>query len=206
MAAPLIVEFHGAEISLDLEKVDRSDLYGYVDVETLDDLGRPCRLVTLAPDGRTLIGAGGTAFGYLSIDGLWLDRDVLQPVDVNGQVLQPVPSSFSARVPLTQEQQATIEELLDHNIRSVYMLSTGGEWSGLKEGLAGGAIYRFPFSYRGGLNPDVAFMLQGADGNVFLLVGSPTAIEYAGLAEAAAAVEEEGEPKAEDEDLDFAMF
>ena len=60
MGKPLIVKFAGAEIPLSLSKVERSDLYGFVETETLDEKGRKCTSATLADDGRSLIGPEAT--------------------------------------------------------------------------------------------------------------------------------------------------
>jgi len=200
----LVLRYSGQEIPFDLEKVDRADIYGYAEVETYSDAGRPCKLATLAQDGKTLVGPGGTATAYVSPDGLWLERTNLSPVTVEGEELQPVPSSFSA--PIDLAVPASIEQLLDHSIRSVYLLASEAEWSPLRNELARGVVYQFPFSYRGGLNPDTGFLLEGADKNVFLLVGSPTRLEFVGLAQVAAAADAEDEVEEDDDGLDFSMF
>ena len=67
-----------------IDKVDRSKLYGSVEVETRDTCGLKCQLATLASDGRTLIQSGGIAFGYLGRDGEWLQRSELTAVDARG--------------------------------------------------------------------------------------------------------------------------
>jgi len=69
MAKPLVLRVGGVELPFALSKVDRSEFYGYVDVETLDARGRRCSTATLADDGRTVVGPGGTAFACVSPDG-----------------------------------------------------------------------------------------------------------------------------------------
>lgn len=204
MARPLVLRFAGSELPFSLEKVDRSDLYGYVEVQTLDDLGRPCSVATLGADGQTLIGSGGSASAYLLPDGLWTRQQELRPVNPEGETLEPSPSSFSA--PVDVEHRATVEELLDHVIRSVYLLNTPDDWGPLHAELAAGAIFTFPFSYRGGLNPETAFVLQSADGGVFMLVGSAGRVEFVGLAQTATPADEAEETEDEDDGLDFSMF
>ncbi len=49
--------------------------------------------------------------------------------------------------------------------------------SGLIEKLKGGSIYKFSYSYRGGLEADIAFLLCNDAGDIFMAVGSATAIE-----------------------------
>ena len=46
MAKPLVLSFGGAQISCALCKVERSDLYGFVEIETLDEKGQKCTLAT----------------------------------------------------------------------------------------------------------------------------------------------------------------
>ncbi len=203
MAKPLVLAFGGADLAFDIERVDRSRLYGTVDVEALDEKGRRCDLATLADDGRTVIGRGGTALGMLSPEGAWLEKSQLRPVDVEGKPVVPVPSTYSAPVPLSKK--ATIEEYLSHNIRSVYVVRAQGDASAIVKELQGGAIFTFPYSFRGGLEADAAFLLGGKDGNVFLAVGNPTKIRFVGL-EQAGALTEEGPEEEEEEALDFGMM
>jgi hypothetical protein len=203
MPRSLTFQLNGADIACSPEKVDRSKLYGFIDVEALDGKGRKCSLVTLADDGRTLVGTGGSAFGQLSPDGEWLDKATLKPVDVAGKQITPVPSSYSAPVPLTQT--ATIEEYLSHNIKGVYVLRAETDVTALAAELKKGTIYTFPYSFRGGLEADVGFLLAAADGQLFLAVGQPTTIHFVGLEQAATLSEEETTEES-DEDVDFSMM
>jgi hypothetical protein len=202
VAKPLVFQFGDRELAFTMNKVDRSKLYGYKEAEALDDQGRPCELATLASDGRTLVGRGGTAFGYLSVDGNWCKKETLRPIDVEGQQIQSVPSSFSA--PIKLFENAAVDEYLRHNIRLVYQLTSEGETADLTAELTRGTIFKFPYSYRGGLEADTGFLLQGDDGNVFLAVGNPTKVEFIGLQQMAIS-EEEGELD-ETELMDFDMI
>src|SRR5262245_38761599 len=180
MARPLVFQFNGSDVALAMCKVDRSDLYGFVDTEALDEKGRKCSTGSLASDGQTVIGSGGTSIANLAHDGKWVEKADLSPVDRDGKKLTPVPSSFSA--PIALKETATIDEYLSHSIRSVYQMTCEGEaWAPLQAELKKGTIFSFPYSFRGGLQPDAAFLLLGADGNVFLAIGSPTKIEFVGL-------------------------
>src|SRR5436853_572380 len=100
MAKPLVLAFGGVELPFTLSKVERSDLYGFVEIETLDEKGRRCTLATLADDGRSVITSGGTAIISLSPDGTWIEKKTLTPTDHLGTKISPVPSSYSAPVPL----------------------------------------------------------------------------------------------------------
>jgi hypothetical protein len=204
MAKPLVFTFGGSEIPFALSKVERSDLYGFVEIETLDEQGRKCSLATLADDGRSLIPSGGTAMVTLSPEGNWVEKKTLIPTDNQGQKIAPVPSSYAAPVPL--ESTATIDEYLSHDIRAVYQISCETDFGSLMDELKKGTIFQFPYSFRGGLEPDAGFLLLSADGTPFLAVGSPTKLEFVGFEQSAAIVEEEN-PFDDDEDtVDFGMM
>lgn len=202
MAKPLVFQFGDCDLALVMNKVDRSKLYGYKEVEVLDDQGRRCELATLAGDGRTVVGRGGTGIAQLAPDGTWCDKGALRPVNVEGVEIQPVPSSFGA--PIKLFETATVEEYLSHTIRLVYQLTCDADLTDLKAELARGTIFKFPYSFRGGLEADAGFLLANEEGEIFLAVGNPTRIEFIGLAQVAAA-EEEGEVD-ETDLMDFDMI
>jgi hypothetical protein len=204
MAKPLILQFGGKELPVQLDRVTRDDLYGFVEIETLDEQGRPCKSAKLASDGKSIIQSGGTAIACLSPNGEWLERKSLTPVGPDDKPITPVPSTFAAPVPL--DQTASIDELLSHNITSVYRLSAEADIGELVQSLQGGQIFRFPFSFRGGLMADVAFLLLSADGTPFLLIGHPAKFEFIGF-EQPAAIDDEADGADEDEEsLDFSMM
>lgn len=204
MSKALTVQYKGREISLAIEKVDRTRLYGYVETEVLDDSGRRCQLVTLNGDGHTLAGRGDTANVLLSPTRDWRERSELKPVDAAGKPITPVPSTFAA--PVALDDTATIDEYLSHNIHLVYRLTCEGDMEDLCADLRSGTVYRFPFSYRGGLEAFPAFLLAGGDGNVFLTVGTEANLLYVGLKQAAGPVEDETGDEDEEDLLDFSMM
>lgn len=201
MAKPLTVEFRGETVEFALEKVDRTKLYGYVETEVHDEAGNRCELATLAGDGHSVVGKGGAALAYLSADGLWQKKADLKPVDVHGAVIAPVKSTFDA--PVALDRTATVDEYLSHNIHLVYQLTPNTEPAGLATELKTGTIFQFPFSYRGGLEASAGFLLHGSDGNTFLCVGSPTALEFVGLSAPAAPIADDIAATEDDESLDF---
>ncbi len=188
MAKPLVFRLGASEFALEMNKVDRAKLYGYKDVEILDDSGQRCEMATLAEDGHTIIARGGTGMGYLSADGNWCDKSQLKPVDLSGQAITPVTSSFQA--PIDLAEPTTMEDYLEHTIRSVYVME-GSVAPELIEKLKSGAIYKFAYSYRGGIEADVAFLLTNDADELFMAVGSSTELEYVGLQNVADSVEEE---------------
>ena len=204
MARPLIFTYEKKELPCQINKVDRSKLYGSVKQEAVDDDGNPCRLVTMGSDGKTLIPMGGTAFAYIGSDGRWCDKDSLTPVDLEGEEIEPVKSSFSAPIPLKQKVDVT--EYLSHNIRLVYQLDPEEDMPDklLKE-LKDGTIYQFPFSYRGGLEADAGFMLTDPEGAIWMCVGKPTRIQFVGFEQSGGVpeVDEEEEEDAVGDLMDF---
>lgn len=203
----LQLSYEGNELSCGISKVDRRKLYGYTETEVVDsETEQICSLATLASDGRTLIPSGGVALAYVSPKGLWKTKDELKPVDLEGEEITPVTSTFKESVELTET--ATPEDFLDHNIRMVYQLSTeGGFPKELLKALSEGTIFRFSFSYRGGLVPDEAFILQGADDTVWMAVGKRTEVHLIGQEQVGASTSEEETPAEDDSDpLDFGMM
>jgi hypothetical protein len=164
-----------------------------------------CELATLADDGCTLIGRGGTGSGYGSATGLWCDKKSLKPIDLEGQEIQPVPSSFDAPIPLSVVED--VDTYLNHNLRSVYLMSSVEESDPLVDELRKGTIFTFPFSYRGGLEADTGFLLMGQDGNIFFVMGSEAKLQFVGLAQSQGLNEEEESPTEDSDDLmDFGMI
>lgn len=205
MAKPLVFQWRDRQISFQMAKVDRARLYGFKESEVLDDQGARCNLATLAQDGQTVVGRGGTALGTLTVDGTWIEKNQLKPVDPAGQTIQPVASSFAAPVPLVD--QASPEEYLDCAVRAVYLMETSDDIAPLADELVQGTIYRFPYSFRGGLEPDQGFLLANGEGKVFCAIGKPAKVEFLGLAQTAAAVEDEETDIEEDADaMDFSMM
>ena len=205
MARALEFVFKGQSFKGSIDKVDRSGLYGSVDVETRDRTGLRCAVATLASDGRTLIQSGGTAIGYLSPQGRWLERGDLVPVDARGNRVNAVGSSFDA--PIALEMRATPERFLDHTIRLAYAIDALDPVpAALAAELESGAIFKFDFSYRGGLSADPAFMLKGADGTLWMLVGNESNLNFVGLAQAAGLADNDDAADAETDELDFEMM
>lgn len=183
--------FEGRRFACSISKVDRRKLYGAVDIETIDVDGGECALASLARDGKTLIPFGGTAAGYVNPDGEWVFRKDLNPVDLDGEELEMVASSFDA--PLELGETASIEEFLDHSVRLVYRLdaaesestANGDMDAEFVRRIESGEIFRTGFSYRGGVSADPAFIMQGQDNAVWLLIAAVNQIDYVSLEQAA---------------------
>ena len=84
-------------------------------------------------------------------------------------------------------------------------VQTDDDTSDLMHELQRGTIFTFPYSYRGGLEADTAFLLLGDDGNIFLAVGNRTKVEFIGLQQTATVVDEDGDTD-ETDLMDFDMI
>lgn len=184
MARALILSLDGQEFPVQMQKVDRDKLYGTVELEAFDAEGYKVALQILDTDGKTLIGTGGTALATLDETGNSIDRKTLTPVTPDGEVIEPVPSSFGAPNPVSL---ATIDDYLSHTVKSIYILTPpeGSDFKLLEDALKGDNIYKFDFSYRGGLEYDAAFLV-GNDAGVFMVIGTNTNINFVTLSQAVA--------------------
>ena len=205
MPKPIRFSQDGKQLVFQMEKVDRSKLYGFKELVVQVENDQSCELATLAEDGKTLVGKGGTGIGQMTADGKWTDKTQLKPIDLEGNEITPVPSSFAAPIELTQE--TTMDDYLDHNIRLIYRLNVDSESATEEElisKLSDGAIFKFPYSYRGGLEADVGFILFNEDQEIFFVVGESTIVDFVGLQQVATPVSDED---TEETDLmDFSMM
>jgi len=203
MPRPLILSVDGREFPVQIVKINREDLYGSVEIEAFDEKGKPAELLILAPDGKTLIGKGGTALATLDAKGNSISRTELNVVGANGEALERVESSFDKSNEL---RKADVDDYLSMIVKSVYSIGAVGEESisHLVDLLSDGRIYRFPFSYRGGVEYDDAFVI-GNGKDAFLVIGKQAVMQFAKLGQAAKL-----EPIEEDEisadDLDFDLL
>jgi hypothetical protein len=203
MPRQLILSLDGREFPVTLVKIDRDKLYGSVEVEAFDEKGREASLRVLAADGKTLIDKGGTALTTVNEKGTSVDRPSLSAVDADGDKIEPVPSSFNEPNKL---KKADIDDYLSQMYKSVYLIQPAEENGDIKyllDHLDGDQIYTFPFSWRGGLDYDKAFVL-GSDDEAFMVVGKPAEFEFLRLNQAVAldSVEEQ-EISADDIDFDL---
>ena len=203
MARDLILSLDGNETAVKLMKLDREKLYGEVDIEAFDEKGNEASIKVLAADGKTLIDKGGTALATVSEDGESISRSDLVAVDDDGRKLESVPSSFGQPNVL---KLADLDDYLSQLVKSVYVIepADGADLSFISDHLADGNIYTFPFSYRGGIEHDNAFLL-GKDGDTFMIVGRSANLQYVRLNQAAA-LDTVEETQVSEDDLDFGLL
>lgn len=204
MARQLVLSLDGREFPVSLTKIDRDKLYGSVEVEAFDEKGREASLRVLAADGRTLIDKGGTALTTVNEKGTSVDRTSLRPVGEDGDEIEPVQSSFNAPNVL---DRATSDDYLAQMVKSVYLVQPpdeGGDIKYLLDHLDGEQIFTFPFSWRGGIDYDKAFVL-GADSEAFMVVGKQAEFKFLRLNQAVTLDSSEEQEISED-DLDFDLI
>ena len=201
MPRTLTLSLDGEEFDVRLVKIDREKLYGSVEIEAFDEKGKPAEIKVLDADGRTLMDKGGTALVTVDEKGNSVDRATLKAVNEHGDPIEKVASSFDAPNVL---KKGEADEYLDQLVKSVYVLEPAdGPMDLLMEHLSDGTLYKFPFSYRGGLDHDNAFIV-GSRADAFMVVGRPAALKFVSLNQAAPldAVEEK-EIAAEEIDFDL---
>ena len=199
MAKKLCIRLNGRDFSVIPTKLERRKLYGWNELRVVTPDGKLCQQAGLNSDGITIIPTGNTKNGIIREDGLWMERSELVAFDSEGKEAHKVPSSFDTGIELVD--RTSTEDLLNHNITSVYQL-TGDEGVILASKI-GDNIYRFPFSYRGGYEWSTAFILSNGL-TTFILVGSDGNYDFIGL-EQQGKIDTLEELNFED-DLDFSMF
>ena len=203
MARALVLSLDGNEFPAQLQKIDREKLYGNIEIEAFDEEGNQAFLQILDVDGKTLIDTGGTSLATLDEDGNSVDRKKLTPITSDGEEVQPVPSSFSAPNII---YEATIDEYLSHTVKSVYLLTPpeGSNFDLLEDVLSGDALYKFDFSYRGGLEYDTAFLV-GNKKNIFMIIGVNTTLQFVKLNQPSV-LEPVEEQEISGEEIEFDIF
>jgi hypothetical protein len=182
MPRPLVLSLDGREFDVRILKLDREKLYGKVEIEAFDEKGNPAQLLVLAPDGKTLIDKGGTAFSTVDENGDSISRADLIAVDEEGQKIETVPSSFNQ---INVLKKANVEDYLSQLVKSVYWLDPieKEDKKYLQDHVSAGLIYNFDFSYRGGTEYDNAYVL-GNKSDAFMIVGKAAELEFVKLNQA----------------------
>ncbi len=199
MARKLNISLRGSTFELEPIKLERKKLYGWVETRVTTPEGGICTSASINDDGVTLAAGGSVKMGIITDDGKWAERDEFVTVDIDGNPIEGVPSSFDIGIQL--HQQASEEDILATEISTVYQLNAEGD-NELITAL-GDEIYTFPWSYRGGL-PSTAFIVAIGP-QVFILAGTPFPIEYITLDDHSM-LDDDAEEEFESDDLDFSMF
>jgi hypothetical protein len=183
-----------------ITKVDRDKVYGFVEEKVTDSNGDPCVLAGLLDDGQTIVLPGATALK--TVDGNYneVDKKTLKTVYQDGTDAVLVPSSYEGEVNL---QSATIDELLDLEVTTVYQLffETPEEKSIAQGALKKEPVLRFVFNYRADYEGADAFVVSAQD-EVFILTGRK--LEFQFLKNEQVPLVQSAEET--EEDMDFGML
>lgn len=203
MARPLVLVLDGIEYPVGIVKVDRDKLYGKMEIEAFDEKGRAAEIRVLAADGKTLINKGGTALATVTDKGDSVDRNALVPVNVDGEKIEQVPSSFNQNNIL---EKAEVDNYLLQIVKSVYLMTPfeDADISPLVDQVTAGGLYSFPFSYRGGVEFDSAYVI-GSGKDVFIVTGKQAEVDFIKLNESSVLNNDE-EDEISVDDLDFDLM
>lgn len=203
MARPLVLVLDGVEYPVGITKVDRDKLYGRIEIEAFDEKGREAELRILAADGKTLINKGGTALATITDKGDSVDRNDLVPITEDGDKIESVPSSFNQNNILAK---AEVDDYLLQIVKSVYLVSTfeDADITGLLDQVSAGELYGFPFSYRGGVEYDSAYLI-GSGKDAFIVTGKQAELDFIKLNESSVLNNDE-EDEISVDDLSFDLM
>lgn len=187
----------------ELQKVDRNKLYGWVDTVAVDINGKECHTGSISNDGMHIFSRGSFEQGYLNNAGVWLERDCVQVVDADNQVLEKVESSFNGEIPLMDT--VPVDTYLAQVIKSVYQLDADTQL--LEQVKACSEIYCFPFNYYASHNPDTAFLIEN-EGNLFMTIGQHSGFEFIEMQNIDSTLleDDDDEEESDEDDIDFSMF
>lgn len=199
MAKALIFILANQEFSTTPVKLERKKIYGWTETVATDRAGEVCESAYLSPYDALIIPSGGLAIGAVDSEGRWIDKSKLTAYSSDGTTPLPVlPSSFDC--PINLDVKATVEEFLDNDWEAVYQISDGG-----LAGAIGDDIYKFDFSYRGGVNHNNGYLLATPSG-LFLFSGDCQEFKMVGLAEETSIDETDDTDIEAIDELDFSMF
>ena len=199
MTKELIFKLSGSDFAAAPVKLERKKIYGWTDTVATDINGDVCQSAYLSPDDSLIIPSGGLKQATVDVAGRWLDKSELKAFIEDGSEELPVlPSSFDA--PIALKTKATKEEFLDNDWESVYQLVNPDLATAV-----GDDIYKFEFSYRGGVNHNDAYLMN-TPGGLFLLAGDKQEFQMLALADETT-IDDTEEPVEESiDELDFSMF
>jgi hypothetical protein len=200
VAREIVVSVNGQDTNFTFSKLSRDKLYGKKRRLPMDPEGNPCSRGSLALHGSMIIRSGMTAQGYFDDTGTQLSRRDLVGLGADGAALE----KFDRTLNVSQKaEEAAPTELLNLKVSSVYILETENLDAALKDALAKGKIFSFPFNYNADYQLEKGFIIGNKNG-YFALIGQMTEPDWIGHEPVRAPiVEEEWE---EEDELDFDMF
>ena len=198
MAKELTFTLGGTDYAAAPVKLERKKIYGWTDLVATTKDGEVCASAYLSPDDALIIPSGGLKQGTVDDKGCWVEKGALTAYGEDGKPLPMQPSSFDA--PIALAATATFDEFLDNDWESVYQIMNADLAAAV-----GDKIYKFEFSYRGGVNHNDAYLVNTPAG-LFLFAGDKQEFPLVSLKEETTIDDNEEEPAEEIDELDFSMF
>jgi hypothetical protein len=204
MARSLTVKLQDKGFSLEIEKIDRRKIYGWVDKKAYDRDGNECMLGTLSGDGTQIFGKDCFEQGYLNNSGRWVEKSDLSAA-IGDQVFKDKePSSFNSEIDLNET--ISIDDFLLHTVKNVYLMN-GENAETLKAQITAlDGIPTFKFNYVASYQPDTAFLVIN-DGDLFMITAEKTDCQFIGFEDQNHLIsDDELEEEDESDDFDFGMM
>lgn len=199
MARALNLSFKGTPFNVNIDKIDRSKLYGYTNVDVKDDNGSSCGLATISEDGKHILSKGCVGYATLNERNEYMATADIHMKDKDGNLLEKRPSSFDLDdIPL---EVSSVKEYLTIAVKSVYQLSAGDDTSisSLIPHLEEHKVLKFAFNYRADYDSDDAFVIHNEEA-AFMVLGSVSPFQFIGLDQKPETVDAEED---DDDDFDF---
>jgi len=207
MAKNLVFSIDEKEHAFSVSKLDRKKMYGWKEQLALDSDSQPCVKAEIDESGAFIIPGGGKALGVIDDQGQWVNKkDLIATNKSDGSAAELIPSSFDHTIELGKS--VSIDEFLDHNIESVYMLECEDSYQGLIDLVKKNhEVYTFTFNYRTDYEGSNAFLLESKD-RLFILTGYASAFEFLSLEQVSDVTVEEDDDEefSLEDDLDFGMM
>lgn len=182
-----------------LSKLDREDVYGRSELESLDKDGNPCSMATLV-DGKHVLPSGSISLVKLGPQGQAVSTSELVGMNQDGEMVSKEPSVYGGPVSL---REGHLDDYLAMGVKSVYVLKSE-EDNPFRTALDAGKVLQFRFNYREDYESDDAFLVgNGTDS--FIVTGQIAELEYLHQHQPESPVEDE-QASTDDELLDFTMF
>ncbi|PSI00585.1 MULTISPECIES: hypothetical protein [Synechococcus] len=200
MAKPVILIHNDIASNFQLQKLERSKLYGCKRRIPVDEDGEPCVRASLTEDGEVIILSGMAAQGWFDDLGRQVEASEIGAQSSDGIALELVLSTLGVSQPL--EGPVSPMEVLDLAVSSVYQLTADTISDELAASLTSGEVWRFRFNYRSDFLAETAYLLAN-DAGIFALIGQPATAPYLQLNAIPPVEAAEGE---DTEDVDFEML
>lgn len=204
MARSLTFNMGSNAFQCGMEKVDRNKLYGWIDTVAYDKDGQECSLGSISNDGMHVFSRGCFEQGYVDMRGQWIDKDQMQMLDADNQLVAKNESSFNQSISLTDT--VPVDTYLSHVIKSVYQLEA--DKALLDAVKKSEEIFCFPFNYYASYQPDTAFLIE-SEGNLFMTIGQHTGFDFIEMQHIDNSVledDEDDEESSDEDEIDFSMF